>query len=89
MKMIPKSEQTAHWSNEAAKHLKGRTVVECRYLTAEEAQAMDWYFRPVVIVFDDGTYIFPSADDEGNNGGSIFGGNFASQDRNFTLPVLR
>jgi hypothetical protein len=30
-----------------------------------------WYSRPVVIMFDDGSYIITMADDEGNDGGAI------------------
>jgi hypothetical protein len=33
---------------------------------------MDWDRRPIVIVFDNGTAIYPSADDEGNGPGALF-----------------
>ena len=32
---------------------------------------MMWDSRPIVIIFDDDSYIFPMADDEGNNGGAL------------------
>ena len=54
-------------------------------MTKEEADDMDWYCRPVVMVLDDGNLIYPSCDDEGNNGGALFTNNQA----NPVLPVLR
>jgi len=33
---------------------------------------LDWYSRPLLIHLDDGNIIFPSMDDEGNNGGALF-----------------
>ena len=74
-----------HWVKEAEEQLLGRKIVRVRYMTAEEAQDMDWYSRPVVFELDDGNLIYPSADDEGNNGGALFTNNQA----NPVLPVLR
>jgi hypothetical protein len=55
-----------------SKHLVGKTITFVRYLSKEEAQAMDWVSRPIVIQLDDGSCIWPSRDDEGNDGGSLF-----------------
>lgn len=74
-----------YWTNVAAEQLKGRKIVDVRYLSKEEAEGLDWLHRPVVIVLDDGNQIFPSSDDEGNNAGSLFTTNSA----NDVLPVLR
>ncbi len=71
-----------NWSNKANELLKGKTIKECRYLTKEEADEMYWYNRPVVIIFTDGTYMFPMQDDEGNNGGAMAVG------ESEVLPVL-
>jgi hypothetical protein len=89
MKMIPKSEQDAHWSGHAARLLVGRKIAKVRYMSEVEAEDLGWHTRPVVIELDDGTYLFPSQDDEGNGAGSIFGGNYADPSGEFTLPVLR
>ena len=62
----------ARWNREAAECLLGRTVVEARYMTEAEAAQWDWYCRPVLIKFDNGLILIPSADDEGNNGGALF-----------------
>jgi hypothetical protein len=33
---------------------------------------LGWEQIPLVIFFNDGSYMFPSQDDEGNDGGSLF-----------------
>ena len=80
-------ELTNHWTDYAATRLVGRTIKEVRYLTNEEAKGMMWYSRPIAIFFDDGSYIFISKDDEGNDGGAVFGTDAQGDD--FILPVLR
>jgi hypothetical protein len=77
----------AYWAKEASKALKGKTVEKVRYMTKSECDNMGWYNRPVVIQFTDGTLIFPSADDEGNDGGAMFGQDPKGKD--ITMPVLR
>ena len=74
-----------HWLDEAQEQLLNRKIVEVRYMTHEEMENFGWYNRPVVMVLDDGNMIYPSADDEGNNGGALF----TTNDANPCLPVLR
>ena len=45
---------------------------------------MGWYSRPVAFLLDNGVWIFPSADDEGNNGGALF----TTDRNNSVLPVI-
>ena len=52
-----------------AKILEGKTISKVRYFTEEEAEG--WFGRPIVIFFDDGSYIFPQSDDEGNDAGAL------------------
>ena len=73
-----------YWFDLANKALKGRKIVAVRYLTTEEAEHMGWYSRCVVMQLDDGTLVFPSTDDEGNNAGALFTSNKEAE----TLPVL-
>jgi hypothetical protein len=55
-------------------------------MSNEETKSMDWYKRPIVIRLDNGTMLFPSMDDEGNDGGALFG---QSKDGNdLTFPVI-
>ena len=64
----------AHWTKEAQKVLKGKTIVDVRYLNDEEMEMMMWYKRPIVFFLNDGTHCILSADDEGNDGGVLFYG---------------
>ena len=68
-----KKEQVNHWNNYGKKHLVGRKIKGVRWLTSKEAEQMGWYSRPIVIHLHDGSMIFPSQDDEGNDGGALFG----------------
>ena len=58
--------------------LVGQTVANARPMTNTEMEAEGWescgcYIRPVCIIFNDGTKIFPASDKEGNDGGCMFG----------------
>ena len=52
--------------------LIGKTIRFVRYLTEEEAENMGWDSRPLVIYFEDGGFIIPQSDDEGNDGGALY-----------------
>ena len=58
---------------ETLKQLKYKTVMKVRYLTDQEVINFGWSKSPLVIIFDDGSYIFAQSDDEGNNSGCITG----------------
>ena len=62
----------ASWGMQCAAKLVGKTIKDCRYMTDKEMQESGWYKSPLVIIFTDGTAMYASADDEGNDGGSIF-----------------
>ncbi len=81
------SDNTSHWTDYGVGRLQGKRVIEVRYLTSEEARAMDWYSRCLVILFDDGSYIFPSRDDEGNDAGALFG--TSAEGEEWTFPVIQ
>jgi hypothetical protein len=55
-------------------------------LTEAECAGLDWYSRPIIIQLSDGTMVFPSSDDEGNNAGALFGQDVSGND--LTFPVL-
>ena len=52
----------------------GRTIIHVRIMTAAERESWGWErgHWPVVFQLDDGTYLVPSQDDEGNGPGAIF-----------------
>jgi len=57
-----------------SQYLVGRTIVSVRLLDAAEREGLAWYLSPIVIELDDGSYLMPSKDSEGNAPGSLFAG---------------
>lgn len=78
---MDRAQLTAKWNAEAAK-LVGKTIVEARYLTPQEAEAMGWDESGVVLFLNDKTQILVSRDDEGNGPGALLMG------ENDCLPVI-
>ncbi len=72
------------WNGIARALLVGRRIVAAEYMTRQEAAGLGWSKRPVVLVLDDGTQVYASSDDEGNNGGALF----TSRRDHPVLPVL-
>tara|TARA_R110002050_G_scaffold287110_4_gene438105 strand:- start:2159 stop:2410 length:252 start_codon:yes stop_codon:yes gene_type:complete len=78
------SNLTKKWTMIAADQLLGKQIVKVEYMTSEECENKGWYSRPVMFQLDDGNWIFPSQDDEGNNGGALF----TNHKKEWVLPVL-
>lgn len=49
----------------------GKTVKDVGFMRKEDQYDMGWGYRPIVIIFEDGEYVFPMADDEGNEAGAL------------------
>lgn len=63
----------AYW-NQGAQELVGKTIVQARYITKEDADAMgiDWWRNSTMsLLLDDGTLVFTSSDDEMNSAGVL------------------
>jgi putative sterol carrier protein len=75
------------WEEKAQKALVGKTIKKVRYLTAEEVESLGWSASAVVLELSDGTMLFPSRDDEGNDGGAMFGQGGDGEE--LTFPVIR
>ena len=60
----------------------GRKIVKVEWMSEGESENLDWHSRPLCMQLDDGTWIFPMADDEGNDGGALAVGDAE------TLPVF-
>ena len=60
------------WEAAASNFLVGKTIASVRYLTNAEMEDLGWYQKTLVIFFTDGSHIFSSQDDEGNNAGALF-----------------
>ncbi len=76
----------AQWNKYASDNLVGKKIVRASYMTDEEVENRGFMCKALVIEFDDGTIIFPSADDEGNDAGALFG--LSKNDESLTFPVL-
>ena len=74
-----------HWHEVASDLLLGRKITKVRYFTEEESENMGWTNRPVALLLDSGIWVYPSCDDEGNEGGALF----TTDGREPVLPVLR
>jgi hypothetical protein len=54
-------------------NLIGRKIVSVTTLSEKVLELYGWQESPIVLVLDDGTLLFPSCDEEGNDYGVIFG----------------
>lgn len=79
-----KNSTVEHWDKIANDMLKGQKVKACRYMDAEEVEALGWSSAAVIIEFESGLAIYPSRDDEGNDAGALF----TTDKHNDTLPVI-
>jgi len=71
---VDQKEMIEKWNKVSQDVLKGRTIVEVRYLNDKEMEMMGWYSRPVCFFLDNGVSCILSSDDEGNDGGVLFYG---------------
>tara|TARA_R100000458_G_scaffold12166_1_gene10006 strand:- start:2365 stop:2649 length:285 start_codon:yes stop_codon:yes gene_type:complete len=60
-----------YWTELITKHLVGRTIKKVEYISTEESDDLMWYKRPISILLDNGHWITPMMDDEGNEGGAM------------------
>ncbi len=60
-------------------------IVDIRYLSAEEADSCGFYNQPICLFLDNGEWIMPMKDDEGNDGGAMA----TSYKKLSTIPVMR
>ena len=60
-----------YWTDKITKHLVGKKITKVEYIPIDEAEENMWHKRPIAILLDDKDSIFPTMDDEGNDGGTI------------------
>ena len=68
---MSKDKTTDRWEKKISSELVGKTIAKIEYLSPKEGEEMMWYKLPLAIIFTDGSWIFPMADDEGNDGGPL------------------
>lgn len=59
------------WKNRLSPQILGQRIVRVRYMTKTEAEDFGWYKRPLMMMLDNGTWLIPQQDDEGNDGGAL------------------
>ena len=69
---IKTSSLVRHWTAQAASVLEGRTIKKVRYLDEDELRSLYWRSTAIVLELDNGTLVFPSCDDEGNDAGALY-----------------
>lgn len=70
---MPKNDASLErWNKTAADLLVGKKIKSVSYMDDKELDAHMWERRALVIELEDGTCIYPSADDEGNDAGVLF-----------------
>lgn len=67
-----KEDVTAKWESYAAHYLKGRTIVDVKYMVPASMPG-HWGCRALVLVLDDNTVIYPASDAAGNAPGVLVG----------------
>ena len=83
--MKTQGEIKSYWNKRAEELLLNRKIVAVRYMEDQEQEAHGWYSKCLVIQLDDGTLIYPSRDDEGNDAGALF---FQTKEKDGVLPVI-
>tara|TARA_Y100000401_G_scaffold99331_1_gene87537 strand:- start:1001 stop:1297 length:297 start_codon:yes stop_codon:yes gene_type:complete len=78
-------DRTEYWTNFAADKLVGKKIIKVEYFSNKEAEESMWYSRPLCFQLDDGTWVYPMRDDEGNDGGAMA---YIGEKANETFPVL-
>ena len=78
-------ECTEYWTDYVSKELVGKKIIKVEYMSSREAEESMWYSRPLCFQLDDGTWVYPMRDDEGNDGGALCYLNDGVDD---VLPVL-
>ena len=59
------------WTKKASDLLLGKRIVKVEYMSGEETEKTGWYSCPILIGLEDGSWLVPQSDDEGNDGGVI------------------
>lgn len=60
------------WEEKCNSSLVGKCIRYVGYLNEEEQRELGWYRRSLIIFFTDGTAMYPSVDEEGNDAAVFF-----------------
>ena len=76
------------WQKKAEKYLLNKKIVKIEWMSTDEITETMWHNAPICLKLDDGSYIFPLRDDEGNDGGALAHFNVFNNVPNYTFPVF-
>ena len=76
------------WEQKAQELLMGKRIIGVKYMSTDEANESMWGNRPICILLNDGTWIIPQRDDEGNDGGSLYVSHPRNSGDDEILPVI-
>jgi hypothetical protein len=79
---------TILWEEQAKKVLLGKKIVMVRYMTEEEMQETGFQNVGIVIELNDGTIIWPTSDNEGNNSGAIHYAINSDSQKDYVIPNM-
>ena len=60
------------WKNRLSPEILGQRIVRMHYMSKKNAEELVWYKRPLMLMLENGTWIIPQQDDEGNDGGAMW-----------------
>jgi len=67
-----RNETIKEWEEKCNSALVGKCIKYVGYLNEDEQRELGWYKRSLIIFFTDGTAMYPSVDEEGNDAGVYF-----------------
>lgn len=76
---------TARWTERATQQFVGKTITAAFYMDRDDAEAMGWMKRGLVLVLDDVAQVIVQQDDEGNGPGSLL---YATTTDDQVFPAL-
>ena len=76
------------WKNRLSPELLGQRIVKMQYMSKKDAENMGWYKRPLMLMLENGTWIIPQQDDEGNDGGALWLMNGDKELKETLAPVI-
>ena len=85
-KQKKKQSTEERWTEEASRVLLNKKIVKVEYLPEDAMDSYGWSKKPITFWLDDGTWIQAQMDDEGNDGGALFGQDRDGED--LTFPVI-
>ena len=76
------------WKNRLSPELLGQRIGKMQYMRKKDAENMGWYKRPLMLMLENGTWIIPQQDDEGNDGGALWLMNGKRELKETLAPVI-